>query len=112
MFDQKDRNRRYYLEHREDLIAKNTKTSTARVHQRRRWEKYLKVKCERCGYDEHPEILQFHHRDREEKSFTICTAEGRGKGRARFWQEVLKCDVLCPNCHRWETLQQRISWTS
>jgi 5-methylcytosine-specific restriction endonuclease McrA len=41
--------------------------------------------CMRCGYNEHTEILQVHHRDRD---------------RTNNLQENL--EVLCPNCHLWE----------
>lgn len=55
--------------------------------------------CIDCGYRQHPAALEFDHRDRSEKSFTI----------ARFYHsvpwatvlaEIAKCDVRCANCHR------------
>ena len=44
-------------------------------------------KCERCGYDKHPEILVVHHRDRNRKNGTKENLE-----------------LLCPNCHEEEHL--------
>jgi hypothetical protein len=41
-------------------------------------------KCEKCGYSEHIEILQVHHKDRNRKN-----------------NELLNLEVLCPNCHMW-----------
>lgn len=42
-------------------------------------------KCIRCGYDEHPEILEVHHKDRNRSNNSSENFE-----------------VLCPNCHMWE----------
>jgi hypothetical protein len=39
-------------------------------------------KCERCGYDKYPEILEVHHKDRSRKNGTSANLE-----------------LLCPNCH-------------
>lgn len=39
-------------------------------------------KCERYGYDEHPEILQVHHKDRNRSN-----------------NEEKNLELLCPNCH-------------
>jgi len=66
--------------------------------------------CKICGYDRHPQALQFAHRDPATK---YRTATGRvvepsdmikGKYRSRYgfetiWAEIAKCDVLCANCH-------------
>jgi len=42
-------------------------------------------KCCHCGYNEHPEILQVHHKDRDHKNNDISNLE-----------------VLCPTCHTWQ----------
>ena len=56
-------------------------------------------KCIKCGYNKHPEVLEFHHRDPSQKDFNISK-----KGHCRSWQriseEIKKCDLLCANCHR------------
>jgi hypothetical protein len=53
--------------------------------------------CIRCGYDEFPSGLSFHHINPEEKSFNISGSH------CRRWQviqeELDKCVVLCMNCH-------------
>jgi len=41
--------------------------------------------CERCGYNNHPEILQVHHKDRNRKNNATDNLE-----------------VLCPNCHSYD----------
>ncbi len=46
--------------------------------------------CAICKYNEHPEILQVHHIDRNRGNNTIENLE-----------------VLCPNCHTWEHYQNK-----
>lgn len=41
--------------------------------------------CSKCGYSEHPEILQVHHKDRDRSNNNLDNLE-----------------TLCPNCHMWE----------
>ena len=58
--------------------------------------------CQRCGYEEYPEILQWHHTDPEKKSFEISQAiQGHRKGVTKdmIEEEVELCELLCPNCH-------------
>lgn len=53
--------------------------------------------CAKCGYNEHPAALLFHHRDPAEKELNVSQLA------ARAWpvieEELAKCDVLCGNCH-------------
>ena len=53
--------------------------------------------CSVCGEHRIP-CLDFHHKDREQKLFSI----GRGWGRnpKTVLAEVEKCILLCANCHR------------
>jgi hypothetical protein len=55
--------------------------------------------CSICGYKEYPEILQFHHKDRKQKDFTI--GKKFGKNIEVIKREMDKCILLCPNCHSW-----------
>jgi 5-methylcytosine-specific restriction endonuclease McrA len=50
------------------------------------------AKCERCGYDDKPGILQVHHKDRDRENNALSNLE-----------------VLCPNCHAEEHLEERKS---
>lgn len=56
--------------------------STARTWLLRRG---IVLKCNRCGYDGHPEILVVHHKDRD-----------------RLNNEGSNLEILCPNCHALE----------
>ena len=57
----------------------------------------LESGCVDCGYAEHPAALQFDHRDRATKAFTI--SEGLLRSWAAITAEIAKCDVRCANCH-------------
>ena len=56
-----------------------------------------KTKCEKCGEDRFY-TLDFHHRDKQEKEFTIGQFK-RGSFEV-IQSEIDKCVVLCSNCHR------------
>jgi len=72
-------------------------------HQRRENEfifTYKKRKsCVLCGYKEHPDILQFHHKDRKTKSFEITLSKLAKKTPEELKKELDKCILICPNCH-------------
>lgn len=63
-------------------------------------------KCTKCGYKEHPEILQFHHRDPSEKEFKMGKGSVGNYSREKLMKEIEKCDLLCPNCHLWHHYQE------
>ncbi len=52
--------------------------------------------CEKCGYDKCVRALQFHHKNPNEKEFTISYVTNSLK---RMMKEVDKCMLLCANCH-------------
>jgi len=94
-------NKEYYLKNKEKIDKRNSEYKTR--CNRERMKKILEMKktigsCNICGWNEHLEILQFHHRDKEEKSFGI----GRtclSKNWSLVIEEIDKCDLLCPDCH-------------
>ncbi len=59
----------------------------------------MKSKCLKCGWDEHPEVLQFHHRNPKDKKFTLSAGNVGMYSKKTILKEVEKCDSLCPNCH-------------
>ena len=85
-----------YLEQNKERNNFNRKERQIRLKQK--LLEYKKDKfCSVCGYKEHPEILQFHHKNKEEKSFGI--GNGANKPWNIFLEEINKCILLCPNCH-------------
>lgn len=86
---------------RKKVIAR-VPTHTSSFSTFNRWVAALKSLC-RCSYcdETEPDCLDFHHRDPTQKSFTIGQAHTvRGLTMDVLKSEVLKCDVLCANCHR------------
>jgi hypothetical protein len=59
-----------------------------------------KLKCEKCGYDEHPAALDFHHRDGDDKTNNISQLMSNTKSKEKTLEEIDKCMVLCAICHR------------
>jgi len=60
--------------------------------------KYKGGKCQTCGYDKCPDVLEFHHLDPNQKEASW--------NKMRLWSEkkllteLDKCVMLCANCHR------------
>ena len=64
---------------------------TGKTHYREKVRRELGInKCSKCGYDEHSEILEVHHKDRNKNNNKLDNLE-----------------VLCPNCHMWEHYQNK-----
>ena len=64
---------------------------------RDRLNEFKNKPCEMCGQKFPPHVMQFHHKNRDEKEFTIsqsmrCTLE-------QLLAEIAKCELLCANCH-------------
>lgn len=55
-------------------------------------------KCIRCGYDKCIDALDLHHRDPNEKDFTL--SQKWTYKLDKLIEEAKKCDLLCSNCHR------------
>ncbi len=58
--------------------------------------------CKHCGIRD-ARVLDFHHRSPKTKKIGISIAVMRVWSLKKIFREVLKCDVLCSNCHRIET---------
>ena len=63
--------------------------------------------CEQCGYNEHAVALDFDHIIPSEKKFTISRRLDLSTIKT-LMKEVRKCRVLCANCHRIKTHEDRI----
>ena len=90
------RDKRRYTDRRQYLIAAVRKR---RKKIRKMALEYKGDKCERCGYTQCMEALEFHHTISSEKDFSVSS-----KGYTRSWkrvkEELDKCILLCANCHR------------
>ncbi|GAC1388941.1 MAG: hypothetical protein NVS4B11_04540 [Ktedonobacteraceae bacterium] len=104
-------NKGWYRRHKEKLIEMRRKRRMENVA----WYKDYKGKlfCAECG-ENHPACLQFHHKDRKEKSFTISHIVGSSTYSLKtIIKEIDKCEVLCGNCHakrHWREKHETDSW--
>ena len=55
-------------------------------------------KCQRCGFKNDTRMFHFHHRNPKDKLFDIGGRFGM-KDKVALFEELLKCDYLCENCH-------------
>jgi hypothetical protein len=62
--------------------------------------------CIQCGEGD-VRVLEFHHRDRNEKDMDVGYMISAGYSVQRIQAEINKCDVLCANCHRKITVEER-----
>ena len=56
--------------------------------------------CAKCGYNEYPTALDFHHLDPTQKDTTIARMLANRYTLDRVYEEIEKCVCLCANCHR------------
>ena len=57
-------------------------------------------KCQECGYNKNLAAFDFHHRDRNEKKFSLDMKTLSNKKLEEILLEASKCDIICSNCHR------------
>ena len=60
--------------------------------------------CSACGYSAHAAALDFNH-VRGTKLFNVSQDPKRSLH--SIMQEIEKCDILCANCHRIHTYENR-----
>lgn len=68
----------------------------------------LKVErgCSDCGYNKHPDALDFDHLPGTEKRCGV--AYMMRWSRKLILEEIAKCEVVCANCHRIRTWQRKV----
>ena len=91
-------NKKYYLKNKTKLSKQ--KREYHKKQQNNFVNTYKKGKsCALCGYNEHCEILQFHHKDKANKSFEITLSQVPKRKDDEIKSEINKCILICPNCH-------------
>lgn len=90
--------RKSYLQNNKDIYQKINKIhNDNRLSRRRKLLIELKIikgnQCLKCGYNQEPRILHFHHlRDKLAEVSLLQTEK-------QMREEAEKCILLCPNCH-------------
>jgi hypothetical protein len=67
--------------------------------------------CVDCGFSGPPFMYDFDHKDPKEKTFGLAS-KGATRSYQKQYEESLKCDLVCSNCHRMRTHKQRCSGCS
>lgn len=65
-----------------------------------------KCGCQMCG-EKRPECLDFHHVDPSTKKYGVAKMVGMKMALETIKEEIAKCQVLCANCHRVVTAQEK-----
>ena len=62
---------------------------------------YKGGKCERCGYNKSLSALHFHHKNKQEKEFSLSQINLNSTNMTLdiIKKEIDKCELLCANCH-------------
>jgi len=89
----------WYLRHKALTKQRTRKTRSDRAEWLRNYKKENNICCKICA-ENHPACVEFHHIDPEKKVMGITKACNQGKSKEFIIEEMKKCEVLCPNCHR------------
>jgi hypothetical protein len=94
--DQRPYNVAYYKAHREQEIERVRRRQNASLE----FLRNIRCRpCADCGQTFPAWVMDFDHRDPNEKSFAVMAGKALLKSRETLLAEVAKCDVVCANCH-------------
>lgn len=96
--------KRYYTENRE---AHKLRTTAEKKKRKKLLAEYIKqvknIPCTDCGKRYPPYVMDFDHRDPSQKLYIVSEIVNRSVSMTRLKDEIIKCDVVCSNCHRERT---------
>ncbi len=101
------KNKEYYKEYHEKRKEKYKVKRKEKYNKRKKYIDQIKLEsgCVFCGYNEHPAALDFDHID---PLIKISNISNLLLGSLNSLQaEIAKCQVLCSNCHRIKTYEER-----
>lgn len=91
----------YQREYRKNNREMVSRKVSEKRQKRSEWAiNFLGGKCANCNGVFDPVCYDYHHKNPDEKEFTI--GENSLIGWERFKKEIEKCILLCANCHRLE----------
>lgn len=65
--------------------------------------------CVDCGESYPYYVMQFDHIPGKEKLGCIATMVGKNAAWEKIKEEILKCDIVCANCHAERTYKRRVA---
>ncbi len=101
----KDRGRKYYHQNHDRQLAFALLRKARYKNERRRWLEEIKNRpCLDCGKIYPPWVMDFDHRDGDQKLHSISWMALRNTSNfEKIKLEIAKCDLVCANCHRQRT---------
>lgn len=98
--DQRAASRRHYRENKQKYFDRNIRYR----NELREFVHKLKESqpCMDCGVNYPYYVMDFDHRDGKEKEHEVGRLYATGRAGA-FKKEIVKCDLVCSNCHRART---------
>lgn len=92
------KSRRYCFECSPSGISRASNITGIRRAMKRKAVKIMGEKCSICGYSKCISALEFHHINSEEKE--IGLSSGFFKSWQDYLKELMKCILVCSNCHK------------
>lgn len=92
--------------------SRRIKRTKEEVSSNREWIKSFSKRykalcgCKECGI-KNPIVLEYDHRDPKEKEHNIAQMISDRYSMKSLKREIRKCDVLCANCHRIKTFENK-----
>jgi hypothetical protein len=97
-----DNNRKSGLVYCSDLCRKQNKTISDKESRDKKYKQFglykISIGCQNCGYNKCSGYLDFHHVNPQTKSTRISCGIWKANTEV-FQKELLKCILLCKNCH-------------
>ena len=100
--------RAWYRKNRKAEVSRSVKKLRLRRAEFLQLTAELKAQpCADCGSQFDPVAMDFDHRDRTEKLFSVSDAANAGSvARQTLLDEIRKCDIVCAVCHRLRTFDR------
>jgi 5-methylcytosine-specific restriction endonuclease McrA len=99
--------RKWYHGSAKEKHLENVKERNKRVREEAKefvYQYLLTHPCETCGESD-VRVLEFHHTDQKKMGISVMAA--RGAPIHKLEKEIANCQVLCANCHRKLTVEER-----
>jgi len=105
----KARGRRYYQNNKKrQLPLAIARTHKARKQKSDHVRKIKNIACADCGLKYPHYVMDFDHRNSDNKIVNIASAVTRNWSLSKIIKEIEKCDVVCANCHRVRTYKDKL----
>lgn len=99
--------KQYYATEPKELIRLKTSNMAVKARIRSFIQELKTAPCKDCGGTFHHHSMDFDHLPGSIKKFSIAIASAGAFSMDRVRDEMVKCDLVCANCHRVRTYNRR-----